>query len=185
MRQKRRIDLSEISGKETILKECQHSKSLACWLMVAVHTFAMSSVFLNSPSMSVTFPSLSNSVHRSFSSFAAFPALLRPRLVPPTSSKNVGSGGRLVGFVLGLSLCSLGFNNLLNRGQIRVDACRLALVYLEIILVLAGLCALALSRRFVGPYLEGGHKKSRFSNDDSTVAFRDGVVVIYLAAFCK
>ncbi len=131
--------------------------------------------------MSVTFPSLSNSVHRSFISFAAFPALLRPRLVPPTSSKKLGSGGRLVGFILGFSLYSLGFSSLFNKGQIRVDACRLVFVHVDDILFLGGLGALALPRGFASPYLEGGREKSRLSTEDSHVAFRDEVVVRYLA----
>lgn len=128
VRQQGRINLPKVSRKKTVLyKICQYLQKPACWSTAREDTFAMSSVFLNSPSMSVTFPSLSNSVHRSFSSFAIFPALLRPMLVPPTSSRKLGSGGRSVGFIFGFSFRSFCFHSLLYRGRMFVDARRLGI----------------------------------------------------------
>jgi hypothetical protein len=58
-------------------------------------TFAMSSLFLNSPLTSSTLPFSSNSVHRSFASLADLGDMLRPRLnigASPPSSKKDPSG---------------------------------------------------------------------------------------------
>jgi hypothetical protein len=58
-------------------------------------TFAMSSLFLNSPLTSTTLPFSSNSVHRSFASLADLGDMLRPRLnigASPPSSKKDPSG---------------------------------------------------------------------------------------------
>jgi len=62
-------------------------------ILVDKQTFAISSLFLNSPFTSVTFPPPSNSVQRSFSSFAG--RKVRPRLV--LSSRKSESGGRSSG----------------------------------------------------------------------------------------
>lgn len=59
------------------------------------HTFAISSLFLNSPLTRTTLPFSSNSVHRSLASFADLGDMLRPRLkagASPPSSKKEPSG---------------------------------------------------------------------------------------------
>lgn len=56
------------------------------------HTFAISSNFLNSPFTSVTFPLLSNSVHRNRSSFEALAANLRPMLNIPSVPSSIRPG---------------------------------------------------------------------------------------------
>ena len=95
MRKQRRIYLSEISRKQTVLDVVSISSGIPA--AIRIPTLAMSSVFLNSPFTRVTFPSSLNSVQRNFNSFT-FVALLRPRLVPFTSSKKLGSGGGCSGF---------------------------------------------------------------------------------------
>ena len=108
---------------------CSSCQRFIVWCGDTIHfrvqTFAISSVFLNSPSMKVTFPSLSNSVHLSLSSFAAFPGCLRLRLVPPTSSRKQGRGGKFVDFRFFFSCHSCGFHSLFNNVRESVDAHRL------------------------------------------------------------
>lgn len=88
-------------------------------------TFAISSLFLNSPLISVTFPLLSNSVHRKRSSFDAFAARLRPILnkFPVPSSRN----GPLfvVAFLSAFPAVPfrLKSNNLRSNGRLFVDEC--------------------------------------------------------------
>ena len=64
---------------------------------VQVHTFAISSDFLNSPLTRVTSPFSLTSVQRSFSSLEGFPTLLRPRIEPLASLRKLGSNGRSSG----------------------------------------------------------------------------------------
>ena len=82
MGEERRIYFSEIPREEAIL--CIQSVIALSHvvLLEGEWTLAMSSDFLNSPSISVTFPLTSNSVHRSFNSLPAFPVLLRPIFAP-------------------------------------------------------------------------------------------------------
>lgn len=56
------------------------------------HTFAINSLFLNSPFTRVTFPFLSNSVHRSRGSFVAFAARPRPIVKPPSVPSSISAG---------------------------------------------------------------------------------------------
>lgn len=58
------------------------------------HTFAINSLFLNSPFTRVTFPFLSNSVHRSRGSFVAFAARPRPIVKPPSVPSSISAGRR-------------------------------------------------------------------------------------------
>lgn len=75
-------------------------------------TLAISSLFLNSPFIKVTFPFISNSVHRRRSSFDAFAARARARLSPPSvSSSNEG----------GLRVSAAGFLRLKSQNLRRID----------------------------------------------------------------
>jgi hypothetical protein len=55
-------------------------------------TFAINSLFLNSPFTRVTFPFLSNSVQRSRGSFVAFAARPRPIVKPPSVPSSISAG---------------------------------------------------------------------------------------------
>ena len=136
------IYLSEISREEAIL--FTKSVLILCHVVLLKEewTLAMSSDFLNSPSMRVTFPFTSNSVHRSFNSLPALPDLLRPIFAPPKSSKKLGSGGKSVDFRPVFSLGSFSFHNLLSKGRLSVEPCRLVAVSLAWDMSFC-LCALA------------------------------------------
>lgn len=136
----------------------------------------MSSDFLNSPSMSVTFPFTSNSVHRSFNSLPGFPVLLRPIFAPLKPSRKLGSGGKSVVFRPVFSLGSFSFHNLLSKGRLSVEPCRLVAVSLARDMSFC-LCALVEVKGYTGAFLVLGLRKSRLSRDDSTVAWCRGVVV--------
>src|SRR2546421_10763284 len=80
------VNLSEIAGKETILRAVDLDRfhitipdnfPSSRW-SIGKHTLAINSLFLNSPLTSVTFPFSSNSVHRKRSSFGALAVRLRP-----------------------------------------------------------------------------------------------------------
>lgn len=73
------IDFSKISGEETVLQKniCQPENSCIIW---GSHTFAINSLFLNSPLARTTFPFSSNSVQRNLGCVAALADILRPRL---------------------------------------------------------------------------------------------------------
>ena len=136
----------------------------------------MSSDFLNSPSISVTFPFTSNSVHRSFNSLPALPVLLRPIFAPLKSSKKLGSAGKSLLFRPVFSLGSFSFHNLLSKGRLSVEPCRLVAVSLAWDTSFC-LCALATVKGYTGAFFVLGLRKSRLSRDDSTVAWCRGVVV--------
>lgn len=74
--------------------------------------------------MSVTFPLISNSVHRIRISFEAFAPRVRPTLKIPSvpSSRNGGPGLRL--FLCSAALPRLRSHSLRSRGRVLVDACR-------------------------------------------------------------
>ena len=88
-------------------------------------TFAISSLFLNSPLTSVTSPFLSNSVHRNRSSFDTFPAKLRPILnkFPVPSSRNGPLLARVFFSAFHASLSRFRSSNLRSKGPLFVDAC--------------------------------------------------------------
>ena len=135
-----------------------------------VRTLAISSDFLNSPSMSVTFPFMSNSVHRSFNSLPAFPVLLRAIFAPPKPSRKLGSGGKSLDFRPVFSLGSFSFHNLFSKGRLSVDPCRLVAAILACDTSFC-LCTLAKLRGCDDVFLVLGRRKSRLSRDDSTVAW--------------
>lgn len=126
--------------------------------------------------MSVTFPFTSNSVHRNFNSLPAFPVLLRAIFAPPKPSRKLGSGGKSLVFRPVLSLGSFNFHNLLSKGRLSVEPCRLVAASLAWDRSFC-LCALAKVRGCNGAVLVLGRRKSRLSKDDSTVAWCRGVVV--------
>lgn len=88
-------------------------------------TFAINSLFLNSPLTNVTFPFLSNSVHRSLNSFVALDTNPRPilKLVSVPSSINAGLDVRLA-FAASAALFFLKSNNLRSNGRPFVDNAR-------------------------------------------------------------
>lgn len=104
MWEERGIYFSKIAGKKAILSGSELWALLPS-LGVQVHTFAISSDFLNSPLTSVTSPFSLTSVQRNFSSLEGFPTLLRPRIEPLASFRKLGSNGRSSG----LSADSPGF----------------------------------------------------------------------------
>lgn len=73
VRKNTRVDFTEIARKKTILP---YIVSEFPNLQIRVRTLAISSLFLNSPFTSTTFPYSSNSVQRSFGSFAALTAII-------------------------------------------------------------------------------------------------------------
>lgn len=87
--QERGVDLAEVSREEAVLKVVSSSRSVA--EKVRDLTFAMSSVFLKPSSRRTTSPFSSNSVHRSFNSFAGLTGL------PSPSSKKLVYSGRSFG----------------------------------------------------------------------------------------
>jgi hypothetical protein len=96
MREERGIDFAEIPREKAVL----HRDQLVSLRMLlgASLTFAINSLFLNSPLTSVTFPCSSNSVQRIFSSLAVL--TMRPKLllkpvppVEPSSIKFEGASG--------------------------------------------------------------------------------------------
>ena len=164
------IYFSEISREEAILFIESVIVVSHVILLKGKWTLAMSSVFLNSPSMSVTFPFTSNSVHRSFNSLPAFPVLLRPIFAPSKPSRKLGSGGKSAVLRPVLSLGSFSFHNLLSKGRLSVEPCRLVGLGLAWDMSFC-LCALAKVKGYTGAFLVLGLRKSRLSRDDSTVAW--------------
>lgn len=145
------------------------------------HTLAINSDFLNSPSMNVTFPFSSNSVHLSFNSFTPLTVFLRPKLVLPASSKKPGSVGESLDFDARFSLRHLSFHGLFHRGRVSVDAYREGLVFsggepkgAEDFLVRV--------ENLGDPRSEYGLRKSRLRRDDSTEACRRELVVKWFLA---
>ena len=132
------------------------------------HTLAISSDFLNSPSMKLTFPFSSNSVHRSFNSFAPFTNFLRPRVVLPASSKKLGGASESLGFKAGFSVPHLSFHGLLHWGRVSVDAYREELVFSKGKPKGASKFLLPRAAELGDPRPEHGLRKSRLRRDDST-----------------
>lgn len=88
-------------------------------------TFAINSLFLNSPLTKVTFPLISNSVHRNRSSFVALDTNPRPILKLLSVPSSI-SAGPWLRFALAASaaLFRLKSNNLRNSGRFLVDDAR-------------------------------------------------------------
>lgn len=88
-------------------------------------TFAISSLFLNSPLTSVTFPFISNSVHRNRSSFVALDTSPRPMLNVPSVSWSISGGpGFRLALLASAALLRLRSKSLRNSGRLLVDAAR-------------------------------------------------------------
>lgn len=88
-------------------------------------TFAISSLFLNSPLTSVTFPFISNSVHRNRNSFVAFDTNPRPMLKFDSVPSSISAGPvRLALDLASDSLLRLRSKSLRSSGRLLVDAVR-------------------------------------------------------------
>lgn len=84
-----RIDLAKIARQKTVLLDFDWSAMLSQHLFICVRsrTFAISSLFLSSPSTITTLPFSSTSVHLSLGSIAAFAVkALRWKIEPDSSS---------------------------------------------------------------------------------------------------
>lgn len=88
-------------------------------------TFAINSLFLNSPLTSVTFPLLSNSVHRNRNSFVALDTNPRPILKLDSVPSSISAGPDRLDFPLvSDSLLRLRSKSLRSSGRLFVDAAR-------------------------------------------------------------
>lgn len=167
-------------GRRPYCPICQH----ACppsEIRLIEHTLAISSDFLNSPSMNVTFPFSSNSVHRNFNSFAPLTVFLRPKFVLPESSKKPGSAGEPLDFEAVFSLRHLSFHGLFHSGRVSVDAYREGFVLSGGEPKSAG-GFLAKAENLDDPRSGYGLRKSRLRRDDSTEACRGKSVAKCLLA---
>lgn len=90
------VDFAEVAGQEAILSSLSAPSGRARYIPFP-HTLAISSLFLNSPSVSITSPFSSTSVHRKRGSRAALAACVRLGLNmepgPPLSSRDGRSSG--------------------------------------------------------------------------------------------
>ena len=87
VRQVRRVDLAEIAWKKAILPGTTVNNRCLLKAIPGLHTLAISSLFLSSPSTVMTFPFPSTSVHRRRGSSAAFAVRdLRWKMDPDSSS---------------------------------------------------------------------------------------------------
>lgn len=133
--------------EESILRRSRGSKPYCCKepqgqpkslpqfasLIGSIQTFAINSNFRNSPLTSVTFPFMSNSVHRIRNSFDALAARPRPMLKIPSFPSSISAGPWFPVLLVSAALLRLRSKSRRRNGRDFVEAWRVEVIDPEVV----------------------------------------------------